>query len=84
MARNGLITAALLVAIVVATVVPATKAAERNGNTHCMIECYFDCTEIKIFSEAECKKECTLACANHAIRKTTLQEDDNKFFPLWI
>lgn len=81
MARNGLIPAALLVALVV---VPARKAAERNGNnTHCVTECYFDCTQIKIFSKDEFKKECILACSGHAIRKTS-KEDCNKFFPWWI
>lgn len=85
MARSGVITIALMVALVVATtVVPAIEAAERNGNTHCMTECYFDCTQIKIFSDDECKKECILSCARHAIRRASLEEDDNKFVPLWI
>ncbi|KAL8457759.1 hypothetical protein ACS0TY_035578 [Phlomoides rotata] len=85
MARSGLIiTAALVVALMVATVVPVTEAAERNDNMNCMAECYYDCTQIKIFSDDECKKECVLACAKYAIRKASLEEDDNKFVPLWI
>ncbi|KAL8457755.1 hypothetical protein ACS0TY_035574 [Phlomoides rotata] len=82
MVRNMMIiTTALMVA---AVVVPVTEAAERNGNMNCMTECYFDCTQIKIFSDEECKKECVPACAKYAIRKASLKEDDNKFFPLWI
>ncbi|KAL8497013.1 hypothetical protein ACS0TY_020629 [Phlomoides rotata] len=77
--------AALVVALmVVATVVSVTEAAERNGNMNCMAECYFDCMQNKFFSDDECKKECVLACAKYAIRKATLEEDDNKFVPLWI
>ncbi|KAL8457756.1 hypothetical protein ACS0TY_035575 [Phlomoides rotata] len=82
MARNGLIImAALMVALVV---VPVTEAAERNGNVNCMTECYFDCTQIKIFSNDECRKECVHACAKDAIKKSSSEEDDSKFVPLWI
>ncbi|KAL8457153.1 hypothetical protein ACS0TY_035120 [Phlomoides rotata] len=64
MTRSGLITAALVVALMVATV--------------------FDCMQINIFSNDECKKKCVLASAKYTIRKATLEEDDNKFVPLWI
>ncbi|KAL8457765.1 hypothetical protein ACS0TY_035584 [Phlomoides rotata] len=82
MARNVLIIPVVLMVALV--VVPVTEATERNGNSNCMTECYFDCTQIKIFSDDECKKECVLACTKYAIRKASLEQDDNKFFPLWI
>lgn len=87
MARNGGLTAiALLVAVLVATMaLPTTiEAAERNGKTRCTTECYFECTQIKIFSEEECREECVLACARQDIKKASLEENVNKFIPLWI
>ncbi|KZV40843.1 hypothetical protein F511_29195 [Dorcoceras hygrometricum] len=62
----------------------ATQAAETpNINPHCMAECFFDCTQIKIFTDGECKRECVFACARHNIRKTS-EDDETKFFPPWI
>ncbi|GER43687.1 plant thionin family protein [Striga asiatica] len=63
--------AAVLVAMAVAVV------AEENVNMQCMRECYFDCTQIKIFSESECKKECVLGCARYFVRKAAEEDDDN-------
>ncbi|KAL3640750.1 hypothetical protein CASFOL_015718 [Castilleja foliolosa] len=71
---------ALLAALVIA---PAAQAAERNGNLQCMTECYFECTQIKIFTERECKKDCVNACARFFMTKAD-EEDDTKFFPSWI
>ncbi|KAL7098882.1 hypothetical protein ACP275_09G046500 [Erythranthe tilingii] len=85
MARTPVIPTMIMVALVAALVVAVVaQAAERNGNGHCMTECYFECMQIKIFNEGECKRECILACARHVIRKASMEEDDNKFFPLWI
>ncbi|KAL3639354.1 hypothetical protein CASFOL_017261 [Castilleja foliolosa] len=74
----------LMIAIVVALVVaPVAQAAERNVDLHCMTECYFECNQIKIFSERECKKDCVNACARLFMTKAD-EEDDTKFVPLWI
>ncbi|KAL1540627.1 hypothetical protein AAHA92_24951 [Salvia divinorum] len=76
MARNGVI-AALLVALV--------SVAEASERSHCMGECYFDCTQTKIFTDGECKKDCVFACAKYGnAKKFRDQDDDTKFFPSWI
>ncbi|KAH6821070.1 hypothetical protein C2S53_014980 [Perilla frutescens var. hirtella] len=87
MARIGTVSAALLVALVVAATSSTTMvdATERNGrNMHCMPECYTECLQIRIFNEGECKKDCALSCARYAIKKALREEDDTKFFPSWI
>lgn len=77
--------AALLVALVaVATAAAAVEAAERSGNAHCMAECYFDCSQIKIFSDEECKKECVFACAKNGGGRNSRKDYDTEFFPSWI
>ncbi|KAL7154495.1 hypothetical protein ABFS83_03G005200 [Erythranthe nasuta] len=87
MARTPIIpTHVIVVALVAAMVVAmAAEAAERSGSMHCMTECYFECMQISIFNEGECKRECTIACAKQVtIRKASMEEDQNEFFPLWI
>ncbi|KAG6400180.1 hypothetical protein SASPL_137005 [Salvia splendens] len=84
MARSGVI-AAMLVTLVAAAVV--AEASERSGSgiAHCMGECYFDCTQTKIFTDGECKKDCVFACAKYGnAKKFRDQDDDTKFFPSWI
>ncbi|KAL6572195.1 hypothetical protein OROMI_013153 [Orobanche minor] len=75
-----------VVMLVAAIMVAGTTAqvTEKNVNLQCMTECYFDCTQIKIFSASECKRECAVACARYFMRKAVEEEDDNKFVPLWI
>ncbi|KAL1547102.1 hypothetical protein AAHA92_23615 [Salvia divinorum] len=81
MARIGVIAAAVLV-----VAAAAAAAAERSGGAaQCMAECYFDCAQIKIFSDGECKRDCVFACAKHGnVKKLRDQDDDYKFFPYWI
>lgn len=83
MTRTRVIAAVIMVALVM---IMAAEAVERNGNVHCMTECYFDCMQIKIFNEGECKRECILACARNVMRKAShdQEEDDSQFFPLWV
>lgn len=85
MARNDVANAALIVTLVVAaTAAVVAEAAERNGNSHCMAECYFDCSQIKIFSDEECKKECVFACVKNGVGRNSRKDYDAEFFPAWI
>lgn len=82
MIRKGV---TLLVVILAAmAMAAAVDAAERRRNMHCMMECYPECMQIRVFNDFECKKECKLACAKFAIRKIMRESDDSKLFPLWI
>ncbi|KAL6548827.1 hypothetical protein OROHE_008672 [Orobanche hederae] len=71
----------LLAALVV--VAAAAQATEKLVNSRCMTDYYFDCIQIKIFNEGECKRECVVACARYLMKKRA-EEDDSQFFPLWI
>ncbi|KAG8377247.1 hypothetical protein BUALT_Bualt08G0008400 [Buddleja alternifolia] len=85
MAGRRIISAVILAALVAALAsVVVAEAAERNSNMHCMTECYFDCMEIKIFSEGECKRECILSCARNVLKQTSEDDDNNNFIQLDI
>ncbi|KAG6400192.1 hypothetical protein SASPL_137017 [Salvia splendens] len=83
--KIGKIGAVLVVALALALEATAVVANEKNGNVYCMDDCYNECMQIKIFNEAECNKECSLACAKYAVKKALREDEDyNKFFPYWI
>ncbi|KAG8377246.1 hypothetical protein BUALT_Bualt08G0008300 [Buddleja alternifolia] len=86
MAGLRIISAVILAAVMEAAASEVVaEAVERNSNLHCMPDCYFDCMQIKIFSEAECKRECILSCARNVLKKASEDNhDSNNFFPLSI
>ncbi|KAG6402407.1 hypothetical protein SASPL_134600 [Salvia splendens] len=67
MVKIGKMAAVLVVAL--ALMATAVVAIEKHGNVYCMDDCYNECMQIKIFNEAECNKECSLACAKYVVKK---------------
>ncbi|KAL2467111.1 putative beta-1 [Abeliophyllum distichum] len=77
--KNGILI--IIMCTLIALMIIA-EGAERNTNDHCMIECYWECVQIEIFTHNECEKGCRVACARRT--KKVSVDDQNGFLPPWV